>query len=232
MSIIFSGERVATGLLIIFSFLFLFVNKYRIARIYSFLTVITLVILISLFNTSIYDRMIKSTFKLFGIEGINEIKNSKVYFFTPEHHSMLVTSIKIVKDNILFGHGLKSFKFLCSQEKYKTITYSSNEDNPDIGCSTHPHNIVLQILVEYGFFGLFFYLLIFYFLLKKIINLIIKINLNQFEKNNIYIGELLIYFGVFLNMFPVIPSGNIFNNWLSILFYLPIGFVIKTKTFK
>ena len=232
MSIIFSGERVATGLLVIFSFLFLFISKYRFTRIYSFLTVLTLVILISLFNSSIYDRMIKFTFKSFGIEKMSKIKNSKIYFFSPEHHSMLLTSIKIVKDNVLFGHGLKSYKFLCHQEKYKTITYPSNEDNPDIGCSTHPHNIVLQILVEYGVLGICFYLLIFYFLLKKIINLIININSNHFDKNNIHISELLIYFGIFLNMFPVIPSGNIFNNWLSIIFYLPVGFIIKTKIFK
>lgn len=30
---------------------------------------------------------------------------------------------------------------------------------------------------------------------------------------------------IFVNLFPIIPSGNFFNNWLNILYYLPIGFL-------
>ena len=27
-----------------------------------------------------------------------------------------------------------------------------------------------------------------------------------------------------MNLWPIVPSGNFYNNWLSALIYLPIGF--------
>ena len=31
---------------------------------------------------------------------------------------------------------------------------------------------------------------------------------------------------VIINLWPLAPTGNFFNNWLSILYYLPVGFLI------
>ena len=31
---------------------------------------------------------------------------------------------------------------------------------------------------------------------------------------------------IFVNLWPLIPSGNFFNNWLSIIMFFPIGFYI------
>ena len=36
----------------------------------------------------------------------------------------------------------------------------------------------------------------------------------------------MIVIGIFINLWPVVPSGNLFNNWLSILIFFPIGFLI------
>ena len=37
-----------------------------------------------------------------------------------------------------------------------------------------------------------------------------------------------------INLFPLIPTGNFFSNWLNIFYYLPIGFFLwsvdKNKT--
>ena len=36
--------------------------------------------------------------------------------------------------------------------------------------------------------------------------------------------SLFILIGIFINLWPITPSGNFYNNWLSALIYLPIGF--------
>lgn len=53
-------------------------------------------------------------------------------------------------DNKLFGQGSNTFRILCSSEKFRIS--DKNE-----GCSTHPHNIYVQILAETGLIGVFFY---------------------------------------------------------------------------
>jgi hypothetical protein len=39
---------------------------------------------------------------------------------------------------------------------------------------------------------------------------------------------------IFVTLWPIIPSGNFFNGWLNIIYYLPIGFLIWSlnKRFK
>ena len=32
---------------------------------------------------------------------------------------------------------------------------------------------------------------------------------------------------IFINLFPFSPSGSFFNNWLSIIYFLPLGFYIN-----
>jgi len=40
--------------------------------------------------------------------------------------------------------------------------------------------------------------------------------------------KICMLFGSFLiTFFPILPSGNIFNNWLSMLIYLPLGFLLN-----
>ena len=89
------------------------------------------------------------------------------------------------------------------------------------GCNTHPHHIFIQFISEVGFFGLIF-LLVFYFFICK--SLLIKIL--QFIKKGIVSNDVVIYGYFFTVFFPLIPSGNFFNNYYSILLYLPLTFVL------
>jgi len=34
---------------------------------------------------------------------------------------------------------------------------------------------------------------------------------------------------ILIQILPFIPSGNFYNNWLSIFFFLPIGFYFALK---
>jgi O-antigen ligase len=89
------------------------------------------------------------------------------------------------------------------------------------GCNTHPHNLHLQVLSEIGLIGyLFFGIFIIY--------LVILLFKNYKNRNNIkfYREQYCLIISILINLFPLIPSGNFFNNWMNFLFYLPIGFLI------
>ena len=49
-----------------------------------------------------------------------------------------------------------------------------------------------------------------------------KKNLDPYEKN----GFLVISIGLLIYLFPFFPSGNFFNNWLSIMLFYNIGFFL------
>ena len=73
----------------------------------------------------------------------------------------------------MLGIGPKNFREIC--KNYKTFSkYDLSED----GCSTHPHNTMMQILAETGFLGFIFYLIGFFFIFLKIFQFRKKYNDN------------------------------------------------------
>lgn len=221
--IILSGERTALCLFLLIIFSLFFIKSFR-YYLKFFLVFFTFLILLFYQNSTIKDRYL-------DFAKYNSLEKKEFIFFTPEHHSMMLTSVKIFKDNIFFGHGAKAFKYLCGKNKYRTITYPQTDLNKaDIGCSNHPHNIILQIIVEYGILGFLIYL---YIITKVVLNLCNNISIFNKQKNkineNIYLSNFFLYLSILINIFPFLPSGNLFNNWLSILIFLPIGFIIEIK---
>ena len=83
----------------------------------------------------------------------------KLVYFSQEHSDHAIISIEMFKDKFLFGHGVKMFRFKCSEEKY----YIN-----DRACSTHSHGILLSFISELGFIGLLFIILIYLQILKNI----------------------------------------------------------------
>ena len=83
------------------------------------------------------------------------------------------------------------------------------------GCNTHPHSFFMQFLSELGLFGILFFIIIYFkitaYLFKQIFFTSIK---------NI---DYLIIAIFFATLSPLLPSGNFFNNYLSILTFLPLG---------
>ena len=82
----------------------------------------------------------------------------------------------------------------------------------------------MQVLAENGIIGLVFiaslFIMVFFKLFKEIF-------LRNFKNEKKYDNKsILLLIGIFLNLWPIIPSGNIFNNWLSILMYFPGGFLM------
>jgi O-antigen ligase len=124
-------------------------------------------------------------------------------------------------DNPIFGKGPRSFRYLCDQEKFL---------KSDGICSTHPHNTFFQLLAETGLLGFFFIFIIFILSFKEIVNKIYS-NLKFKRKNeNIYIQiKYISLIAIFVSLFPLVPSGNFFNNWLSYVYYYPIAFYLYSN---
>ena len=154
----------------------------------------------------------------------------------------LKTAYDLYLDKKLLGHGLKSFRHKCSEEKYEKLIqikqFSDSKKELDKektkyifeypnGCNTHPHNIYLEHLSELGLIGVIFLLLIFLYAFINLVKYSLICILNK-DTNSIYIAKSMILSGVVLQLFPIIPSGSFFNNWMMIIFNLSIGFYLST----
>ena len=129
-------------------------------------------------------------------------------------------SLQIIKDYPIFGTGIKGFRYLCGNKIY----ILENND----GCSTHPHNTYVQILTSNGLVGFAFLLFAFFYVIREIIKSRKKLNYDRnFDKDEVSKSILLL--GIFTNLWPFIPSGNFFNNWLSMMYFYPIGFYLYFK---
>jgi O-antigen ligase len=115
------------------------------------------------------------------------------------------------KDSPLIGHGVKSFREACKETRYAHYN----------GCTTHPHNFYMQFLAETGLLGFFFLILFYFYILFKFIKIFLKK-----IRNNIDLTKLILYQAVIVNLFPFMPSGNFFNNWMSIVLYIPVALII------
>ena len=113
-------------------------------------------------------------------------------------------------DKPITGHGLKSFRKLCSDEKYRINKFS---------CTTHPHNFLIQFLSELGLLGTLFYISsIFYFTINFFRDMFNLDKSHIKSKQSIAISILL--------FFLPIPTGSFFNNYMSYQFYYLIIFYI------
>jgi len=224
ISIYISGGRTSFFLLLflIFSFLIL-IKNIRLILSYSLLILIIFAICIKFFNLGSVDtshRIFTKTFEQMTefnsvtensdkdkMKSIELLKGIRI--FSDDHEGHIKLALKLFSENKIFGIGPKGFRHYCRQVNY----------DPDYGiCSTHPHNTIIQIISELGLVGLIFYFFALTFILFHLLNLVRK---NFF--NDDCLAFYSITLGLLVNLFPFIPSGNFFNNWISIVLYYNFG---------
>ena len=225
--IFLSGSRASLFLSILFIMLFfLFVRSYQKQILILGIIFLISFTIIAKFNEkfaykSYYNiidpikRILTTKQGNFETKGGKDLNLTNINFtiFTSIHESHFITAYKIFNENKIFGVGNKMFRVLCSKEEYKVNEFS---------CSTHPHNYYLQMLSENGIIG---FLLIFIFFTICLYNLIKELFIRYYYKlKKINDPCIIILIGLFINLWPIVPTGNIFNNWLSILIYYPLGF--------
>jgi len=226
-----SGERLAAFYYIGFIIIYFLITRKHFFK-FIFLLTVFFIIIIS------YITMIKERFYNNTIMQFNEAKS----VFSYRHTLHYKTAYDMFLDNKILGHGLKSFRNLCSNKKYEDKIKEKqgldkiNENSAYVtefknGCNTHPHNIYLEFLSELGIIGVLFLILLFVYTTFRLAYYIFQ-NLFKINVNEIEVGKLLILTGIFLQLFPFIPSGSYFNNWMLIIFHLSIGFYFSSLKLK
>ena len=231
VTIYLTGERSSFFLLILFFTTIFFSNKY----LRKFIIIITIFSIFFSFIISQFrlsdeinpsTRMFVKTYN--QLTGKNEEQYgkykkklfNKVYIFSHDHHGHYLLSYKISKDFPILGTGPKGFRYLCRNKVY----ILENND----GCSTHPHNTYVQILTSNGIIGFLFLIIGFLYLSIEIFRCKKKIN-NEKQFDKYMVAENIILSAIFVNFWPLIPTGNFFNNWLSMSYFYPIGFYLYFK---
>jgi O-antigen ligase len=232
ITIIISTERRAVFDIIFFLIIILFIIPSKKTLVFSFLF-LSIVLFATVVLPGAKTNLVQKTFFQFGINKqnnkinvenkdcqINNIENCYTYFGLSKDSSITqnlyyahyLTAINIWKDYPIFGAGNKKFRINCSDSKYEIKNNQFSKGR----CSTHPHNIYLAILAEYGIVGF----LLFFILILKII-----FNKNNYKKNNPNVYFLLL---LIILLLPI-PSGSIFSTWLGSFFWLALGFSLEKK---
>ena len=244
-----TGERLSFVILNIYYLLFIiFSIKTKLKKFFFILSAIFIFLTILLFSSSINARSsfknLHSQFTAFNsfyceetkkkiisnpklskswnyVEGKSFIPNChpiikvfdiKIYnIFSMMHFNHYLSALEMFKDNKYFGVGAKNFRKICNNKDYYLNEFS---------CSTHPHNYYIQLLSETGIVGFFLFSVIYLSFIYLFFNNIIKQNNKNFLSKYILISCFLV------NLFPFFPGGNFFNNWNSIIYTLPLGFLI------
>jgi len=210
-----SGERSSFFFLNLSTiFIIILIKEYQKFRLVTFLIAILCIIFFS-FNSSTTstNRMFKEPAKDMGL-----IKSSKEpVIFTVEHDNLIRTAYKMFKDQPILGHGPKMFRVKCEYEKYAASTSS---------CSTHPHNFYFQLLAETGIIGFLFLFIALSYVLYAALRQFISIIFNQ--KRFLTDYQVCLLAAILITVWPLSPNGNFFNNWLMIVYSLPVGFYLQS----
>jgi len=210
--ILITGERsnFIKGSIIFFLILF-FINKTKILiKKKQFIIGCILILFSTLFLNQNFLYKQTATIKRIIIvknpeKFIDRFKNIH-YFF---HYNI---AFEIFKDFPISGVGNKNFRLVsCNDRKYINKAFNFNNQQSYIGCSTHPHQIHFELLVEHGLIGYFFFFYIMFIFLKK--------NLMLFNSsNNIFVFVPAMYLFIFL--IPLLPSGALFSTFNGTMFWI------------
>jgi O-antigen ligase len=127
-------------------------------------------------------------------------------------------AFNMFKKNLIFGIGPNIFKYQCNNDKY---SYD------ELTCSTHPHNSYMQLLAETGiFFTTIIFSIFILLIFKSIKHLIFLVKKENYKTYSDYQICLMACF--FITLWPFLPTQDVFNNWINVIYYLPVGFFLQS----
>ena len=216
--IILSGERAAVFLMLASILLLIIFFKIKLKKIFIILSFIFLTFYLTFsFYPDSKVRIIDTTYKQVFIT----TDHKKVYIFSEGHQNHFKSALIMFKQHYIMGVGVRNFRMECEKDIYKKVG--------KYYCTTHPHNTYMQLLSETGLVGLSFILFFMTFIFTRSIEFLKNIYI-QNHKINRPLG--LVYIIIIINFFPFITTGSFFNNWLSAIYFLPIGFLLHELNLK
>ena len=201
IGIILTGER-SNGLKALIGFLIfiLIIDYVKLKEKILFLLAI-FIIFFSIINFSDYAkyRYIDQFYSKIKTE-----KEREKFLSNSLYIRLYKSGINVFKNYPWFGVGTKNFRVeTCDPKKDKLYE--------EYHCSTHPHQVYIEMLSEHGIIGTIIILSIIFYLTFRLIRKIID------SKNYIQAGCLIF---LFINFTPVLPSGSFFSNFNITLFMI------------
>jgi len=213
-----TGERLALLRYVFFSFfLFIFFLDTFKKKIISFIIFFIVISNFFIFNHSFKVRVYEALF----FAGIND----KIIEFMPNYSGLKNNDLSnspwfshwkaayfIFKDNKLSGVGLKNFREACKESKYQKQNILNQTGG---SCTTHPHNLYMEILSELGLIGIgYLFAIIIYF---------IHILLNDYLKPYKRKYSLILASIILFSLIPTLPAGSIFSSYNGGIHFFIIG---------
>ena len=219
--IVLTGDRSPFISFLIFLFIYILISDQKIFNkfLLIFFSILIFFLVINILSSS-KARYFKFSQEILIIEG-SETKNDfnlkNVYENIKQSpwgkHYQVAWAMFL--DKPISGHGYNSFPIKC--KKFEEIT-NTNYGNFR-GCSSHPHNALLEILAEQGLIGFVILSTLIFYILRKLFFI---------KSKNIDLRVKFILSGVlFLTFyFPLKPTGSLFSTWLGSLTFFVYGFYL------
>lgn len=220
-AIIISGERSALLTAMYCLIIYTIFNKNLRSLLIKIVVIVSVIIIIAInFSDNAKHRFVTWPYDyLINLPGDNLF----IKYLHSSWGSHYISAYYIFSENIIFGTGIKSFREVCKPiEKNKIIEKYNilRTDQPKNFCSTHPHNMQIEMLSDLGIIGFVLIHLLFYYILFDKYSL--KNNISEKNKNI----ALFILVLISANFLPFRPSGSFFstlpayNIWILVGFYL------------
>ena len=222
--IFYSSERTALLLFFVICFFYFLISSHK-----RYIIISLLIIFVTLFSfeKNLTFKYIHFTFEQTGLNNLfkdykpkQPFNEEMIRYYSKEHEDLSYTAYQIFKKNYLFGSGIKTFFNECQKMSKENIEIK-NERNNKLLCSNHPHNTYIQILSEIGIFGFLIIFLLFCKSFLDNIRILFLKKLTSINKSYYFINLSII-----INIMPLVPSGSVFNNWISLMIFFPVGFYL------
>jgi len=200
VGVLITGERSNTIKVFVGCFIFLFIIDYIKLRT-KFLIVFLLIGLFSIIVS--YSDYIKMRYAGQIYSQLVD-KETRSEFSNNLYIQLYKSGYAVFKNNPLLGVGNKNYRVETCDKKKKDI-------NQEYYCTTHPHQLYFELLSEHGIFGFLIILSIIFFLIFRLIRIILL------SKNYIQVGAFIY---LIINFIPILPSGAFFSDFNLTLFML------------
>ena len=209
--VILSNQRTPIVMMTVAFFLYLFLTKIYNYKNKFFLILFSFLLCFYIIKNheGIYNKVIVKTSIQFSLDkDVSVLKKIK----DTQWGAHYLTAIEIAKDHKIIGSGLKTFRYICSNDKYEIIDSKKKE----FRCSTHPHNIYLELASELGILVLLFCFVLMFYVLIKLLFLIKNNNRNSLEY----------FISFFILFWPIQITGSFFSSFNGFFYFFGIAIVI------